>query len=121
MELQQKIEAATELFKMKVENFDWVGLLLPPKDGSIFAYDRPALGIKITIREHDGRTEFLAVIKSSDDSGCTIFGPKEEKLKALDRYSAFRIDFIKTFGIQCPTKEQLTNFCKLHGVFPDYY
>ena len=123
------MDEATELFKLVTElgpekQIQTCGLLNPPSDNSIFAYNLPALHIIMRVSCNSSvNYEFFACIRSIDDSGVSIFGPSETYEKAKDRYDKF-VEYIKTglsFSYLCPNKKELEAVCQRIGAAANYW
>lgn len=113
--LYNRLDAATALWEMKEEEYEGYGkvftcLLIPPIDGSVFAYGRPALAFYVYM-DHDNK--LFACIHSIDDSGVSIFGGGG----GLDKL----VEYIKNQEYRCPTKVELAEFCQSIGAHPDYW
>lgn len=111
-----RINKATELYTItKNEDESFYGLLVPPKDGSIYAYNRPALSIDGTISEIDGTIQI--VIRSIDDSGLTMWF-REGNKKVLNDF----LEFLKDESpYTCPTIDQVLEFAKSHDGSLSYW
>jgi hypothetical protein len=119
------IEAASELFTLKVEGFQANGLLYPLPigvDGAIFAYGCPALHVTARVDRLAGnQNAFFACIRSIDDSGVSIFGPVEDSaMKAEKRFENF-IALLENLQFQCPNKQELVAFTQKNGCHADYW
>lgn len=120
------IDQVTELFKLEeVAPNHYTGLVYPVC-GSVFSYGRPALGLYGRIQENlteelnSGTHGFVASIYSIDDSGLTIYGPRETQEKAVGRLNKF-ISFIKSLQFRCPTREEMQQFDKDAGTYSEFW
>lgn len=121
----RSIETITEMFAFREEvvHKSWgrtmIGYLLPPRDGSIYAYGRACLEVIAHMYKPSGQRLFLPFlgIHSIDDSGCSLWGKPGRKYNDIDR----AIKFLTDGGPQCPDKEEMEKWCMNNGFYAEYW
>ena len=110
------IEDASDLYKLTVgEDGSFYGLMYPPKDGSIYAYGRPALFIE-GVWSTSGA---MIVIRSIDDSGMTMLFSANNKVALTEFRKYLNAECESEF--QCPSANELEAFAKTQNASVDYW
>jgi hypothetical protein len=124
------IEKATALFALRPVDREYAIIafegLLSPTESYVVPYGRAALHVSGHVRKNpkdrdeNTRYMFQGSFSSIDDSGLTFHGPQENEASATRRYHAFE-SFIRERHPMMPTLEQVEEWGKRHGVYPDLW
>lgn len=116
------MNAANELYKIRVYEDSFQGLLNPPFDHSIESYNMPALEYKGQISHYKEEDVYLftASIFSIDDSGLTFHYQKTTKEKAKKQFDNF-VKWIEDMTYTCPNKKQVEEYCKMNNTYHEYW
>jgi hypothetical protein len=117
------IYQSVELFSLRKNGENsWMGLLCPAADGNVGSYSRPSLALILRIDvDAEGKHAVFCCIKSIDDSGVSIFGPKESLDKAKHRLDDMKKEIEDSWNYILPDLSVVKLFCIKQGVHPDWW
>ena len=104
----KKLRDQFKLIQMPTKYTTYEGLLYPTD--LFFAYDMPCLAIEIKVRPYyDGKFKATAVIYSTDDSGCLIYGDDSTSLEEAEKIAQDIKNFFEQRDdpLRCPTMDEL--------------